>query len=126
MLALDLHRQFWTHGGDRVSKLDYETLDVISELATGDAELQTATTADADVAALDEADGLDRANIGIDLATTYTLGLSGVYYLLDCDNTVFVAGSKSIVTYRDAGYMSPIELGDGKSKTDDRPQCRAD
>jgi len=58
---------------------------------------------------------VDLANTAIAMATQYLLGLSGVYYLLDVDNTLFVAGSESIVAYHDVDPedpASPIEVRD--------------
>jgi hypothetical protein len=108
----DGKRVIWTNGGDRISKLDYETLEVIAELPIGDAPPQSSEQADADIARLDAVEGLDRANTGIELAVQYMAGLSGVYYLLDVDNALFVAGSESIIAYCDDGRPSPVRLRD--------------
>lgn len=111
----DGRRTIWSNGGDRISKLDYETLDIIDELELPDKELQTEAQADADIAELDGLEGRALADAGVAKATQYLTGLSGVYYLLDADNTLFVGGSESILAYNDSDPSdpdSPIEQRD--------------
>jgi len=87
-------------------------LEVIAEPPIGDAPPQSAEQPDADIAKLDAVEGLDRANTGIELAVQYMAGLSGVYYLLDVDNVLFVGGSESIIAYCDDGRTAPVRLRD--------------
>ncbi|MDX1734579.1 MAG: hypothetical protein R3228_09430 [Halioglobus sp.] len=110
-------RAIWSNGGDRISKLDYDTLAVIDEYPLTADPLMTPAEADAEIALLDSLSGADLANAGFALAIEYLLGLAGVYYLLDSDNTLFVGGSDSIIAYRDvdpnpADQNSAIEMRD--------------
>ncbi|MCD9624677.1 hypothetical protein [Rhabdothermincola salaria] len=109
----DGRRVIWSNGGDRISKLDAETLEVLAELPLPDKEPVTSEMADAHIAELDGLEGRALADAGIGLAAQYLTGLSGVYYLLDRDNTLFVGGAESILAYRDVDPddpASPIEL----------------
>ena len=117
----DGSRVVWTNGGDRISKLDYDTYDVLAELAIGDTQL-TAAEADAEIEILDTLEGRALADAGVGMATKYLFGITGVYYLLDVDNTLFVGGADSIIAYRDtdpADPTSPIEIRDEWARPDD-------
>ena len=111
----DGRRVIWSNGGDRISKLDYDTLAVLAEYTLPGKTLLDAATADAEIAQLDglQGEALALALQGVMLAAKYLTGLAGVYYLLDVDNTLFVGGPKSILAYRDtdpSDPTSPIEL----------------
>ncbi|GAB5453614.1 MAG: hypothetical protein Hals2KO_39420 [Halioglobus sp.] len=108
-------RAIWSNGGDRISKLDYDTLDVISEYALKPT-LQTAAEADADIALLDSLSGADLALASIPLAVEYLTGLAGVYYLLDAENTLFVGGTDSVVAYGDVD-ANPADQNSAITKT---------
>lgn len=120
----DGRRVIWSNGGDRISKLDYDTLEVLAELPLPDKTLLSAKDADADIAKLDGQEGIELADTAIAMATQYLLGLSGVYYLLDIDNTLFVGGSESVIAYQDVDpgdpassievrdeWVKPVEIG---------------
>ena len=94
-------RAIWSNGGDRISKLDYDTLAVIDEFTLPGKTLMTSEEADAVILDLDSKSGADLARAGLDYAIEYLLGLAGVYYLLDKDNTLYVGGSESILSYGD-------------------------
>jgi hypothetical protein len=118
----DGERVIWSNGGDRISKLDYDTLDVLAELPVGDGQLHTEEQADEEIASLDDTEGLERAEAGLTLATQYLVGLSDIYYLLDADNTLFVGGSERIAAYQDTDPSDPtsaIELRDEWQSPDD-------
>lgn len=117
----DSSRVIWSNGGDRISKLDYETLAVIDELllpVAGDPAWAplSAAAADQEIATMDSLLGLDLANQGLALGGKYFgEGLSGVYYLLSADNVLYVGGSDSLLAYADitAGVQkSKIKLRD--------------
>ncbi len=111
----DGRRVIWSNGGDRISKLDYDTFEVLAELEVGDGGLLSTETADAEIEALDETQGAEMATIGLAMATEYLVGLSDIYYILDSDNTLFVGGSERIAAYRDtdpSDPASPVELRD--------------
>jgi hypothetical protein len=111
----DGRRVIWSNGGDRIVKLDADTLDVLAELPLPGVELQGEAAADQAVATLDGLHGRALADAGVQLAAQYLRGLAGVYYLLDADNTLFVGGSDAIVAYHDVDPgdpASPIEVRD--------------
>ncbi len=112
----DGRRVIWSNGGDRISKLDHDTLEVIDELPIPGRDLLTAEQADGDIAELDRLEGSELADAGIALAARDLAGFAGVYYLLDADNTLFVGGADSVIAYRD------VEPGDADS--DDRGERR--
>lgn len=108
-------RVIWSNGGDRISKLDYDTLDVLAELPLAGSQLQTSIEADSAIAELDRLSGVDLANVGLQYAAKYLAGVAGVYYLLDKDNTLFVGGTDSVVAYTSedpADPSSPIKVRD--------------
>lgn len=118
----DGRRVIWSNGGDRISKLDHDTLDVLAELPIPGRTLQSAEQADADLARLDSLSGVELAAEAVTLATQYLVGLAGVYYLLDADNTLFVGGAESIIAYRDVEAGDPtsaIEVRDEWIKPDE-------
>ncbi len=108
-------------GGDRISKLDHDALEVLTELPLDDRALQTA--AEAEIAILDGLAGVERANAGIVMATRYLLDLTGIYYVLDADNTLFVGGPNSIegwvvVVERDFSNYAAIEIVGAQGASD--------
>ena len=109
-------RVIWSNGGDRISKLDYQTLEVLAELPLPGKDLLSEADADAHIADLDAAEGRDMADLGVQLAAEFLTGLSGVYYLLDADNTLFVGGSDAIFAYRD------VDPGDPASEIEQRDE----
>lgn len=109
----DGRRVIWSNGGDRISKLDHDTLEVLAELPLTDGPLMTAAEAEAEIAVLDELTGADLVDAGLGMAVRYLIGLAGIYYVLDADNTLFVGGADSIVAYADADRAdpeSPVEV----------------
>lgn len=106
----DSSRVIWSNGGDRISKLDYQTLAVIDELLLS-AEPQSAEVADAEILKLDSLEGEALAAEGVQLAFKYlSAGISGVYYLLSAENVLYVGGSESFLAYNE------IDPSDQKSK----------
>jgi hypothetical protein len=108
----DGSRVIWTNGGDRITKLDYDTLAVLDELPLPGRQLMTADAADAAIDRLDALEGPELATASLEYAAQYLAGLSGVYYVLDRDNTLFVAGAESIIAYGDgfADRGAPITV----------------
>jgi hypothetical protein len=111
----DGSRVIWSPGGDRISKLDAKDLHVLADLPLPGKARQTAAQADTAIATLDGQSGTQLATTAIGFAAQYLQGLSGIYYVLDRDNTLFVAGADSVLAYHDtkAGDpASPIEERD--------------
>jgi hypothetical protein len=119
-------RAIWSNGADRISKLDYETLEVIDEYFLEDSAVYktnegpvSAEEADKELWKLDflpkwSYTGLATVAASIPLATKYYAGgLAGVYYLLSADNVLFVGGKESILAYADENpgdHQSAITL----------------
>jgi hypothetical protein len=99
-------RVIWSNGGDRISKLDAETLQVLAELPLPGKTLQTSQQADAELATLDALHGDQLAMAGLAMSAKYLQGLAHVYYVLDSDNTLFVGGANSVIAYGDDGMRS--------------------
>lgn len=107
-------RVIWSNGADRISKLDYDTLEVIDEYFLENAPVYlsnegpvTEEQADSDFKMIDwlpkwRWTGLATVASTVSLAKTYYGGgLAGVYYLLSSDNTLYVGGKDSILAYGD-------------------------
>jgi len=110
----DGSRVIWSNGGERISKLDYETLDVIDEFFLEDSAIYIANggpiteeQADADFATLDSlpaepGTGVQTLQASIPFAINYlSAGTAGVYYLLSAENVLYVGGPLSIIAYAD-------------------------
>ena len=115
----DSSRVIWSNGSDRISKLDYQTLEVIDELflpVPGDPTWAplSAAAADEEIATMDSLLGEELALNALGLAGKYfSGGLAGVYYLLSADNVLYVGGSDSLLAYADVNpgvQKSKIEL----------------
>ena len=111
---LDGKRVIWSNGAERISKLDYETLEVIDEFFLEDSSIYirngggiSAEQAEADFAALDKlpkvaGSGMMTLKASMPYAKNYMAGgTAGVYYLLSADNVLYVGGAKSIIAYAD-------------------------
>ncbi len=114
-------RVIWSNGADRISKLDYDTMEVIDEYFLENSAVTLANEgpvteeqADSATSRLDwlpkwRWTGLATVAATISLAKKYYGGgLAGVYYLLSNDNTLYVGGKESILAY---GDVTPGEQG---------------
>lgn len=113
-------RVIWSNGGDRISKLDYESLQVIDEFFLEDSPAYEASEgaitteqADADIRWLDllpkwPYTGLGTLFTSVPMVKKYLgAGLAGVYYLASSDNVLYVGGKNSILAYADADPQDP-------------------
>jgi hypothetical protein len=113
-------RVIWSNGAERISKLDYDTLEVLSEFHLENSPIYLSNggpispeQADKVFARLDwlpkfSYSGLATVFTTIPLAKKYYGGgLAGVYYLLSSDNVLFVGGKESILAYADADPSDP-------------------
>lgn len=103
----DGKRVIWSNGGDRISKLDYDNLEVLAEAPVPGKELLSEAEADGILEQLDSLDGAELADVGFELSARFLAGVAGVYYLLDADNTLYVGGPDSIVAYSDVDPDDP-------------------
>ena len=95
----DGRRVIWSNGRERVVKLDYETLEVLSTFDVGDGDPSTREEWEAGVAGLDDLSGDEAIGHAVDLASRFMTGLDGVYALLDLDNTLFLGRKSCAVAY---------------------------
>jgi len=113
-------RVIWSNGGERISKLDYDTLEVISEFFLENSPIYkanegpvTAEQADAEFAKLDRRPMARFTGLATVMTTFpllkkyYASGLAGVYYLLSSDNVLYVGGKDSILAYADVDPTDP-------------------
>ena len=111
----DGSRVIWSNGADRISKIDAKTFELLAELPRPDKELLSSDEADANIALMDQQSGSELALTGLGFGAKYLLGLTGIYYALDVDNTLFIGGEDSVLAYQDQTVgdpRSPIVLRD--------------
>ena len=103
----DGRRVIWNNGSERITKLDEETFEVLASYEipgrpqTPEAEIETA------LGRLDTETGPDAIAQAMDLAVRFLMGLSGVYFVLDRDNTLFLGHPDHLVAYGDADPNDP-------------------
>jgi hypothetical protein len=113
-------RVIWSNGAERISKLDYDTLEVLSEyplknspIYQNNEGLISAEQADKVFSRLDWLPKFSYSGLATVVATIplakeyYGGGLAGVYYLLSSDNVLYVGGKESILAYADADPADP-------------------
>lgn len=103
----DGRRVIWSNGRQTIAKLDYETLEVLAVLPTGDQDVTPVATMERELQELDDLRGADAVNHALVLAMTYLQGLDGVYSLVDCDNTLFLTRKDCVVAYRETDPSDP-------------------
>jgi len=97
----DGRRVVWSNGRQTIAKLDYDTLEVLAVLPTGDQAVTPVSELQAAIRGLDELTGAAAVSHSLTLAMTYLMGLDGVYALVDCRNTLFLTRKTCVVAYRD-------------------------
>lgn len=113
-------RVIWSNGQERISKLDYDTLEVLAEYELTDAPLHklhgamfTEEEADELFDSLDSLPMFRYSGMLTVLKTIptakkyYGAGLAGVYYMLSSDNELYVAGKDAIFVYGDTDPTDP-------------------
>jgi hypothetical protein len=113
-------RVIWSNGGERISKLDYDTLAVIDEYIiksssayktnNGLVSSEQANLEFAKFDSLPKKPGTGMATVQEALPIVnryYGGGMAGVYYLLSSDNVLYVGGSTSILAYADENPSDP-------------------
>jgi hypothetical protein len=102
-LYADGRRVFWSNGIDRITKVDYETYEVLDEYFFPGAERYDETRADEAIA------GFDESNAGIyAIYRSYSemsklRDLANIYTLLDRDHVYYVGSKTGLITaYADA------------------------
>ncbi len=97
----DGRRVIWTKGTDRISKLDYETLEVLADFPLPGRKFWTA---DEFFTAYDEILNAPPGQQGVNLLLlgSQTQTLEGAYPVLDRDNVLYVGYNREVVAYKDA------------------------
>ncbi len=92
-------RVIWANPRGRIVKVDHETLQELAvlELDTGPAHDLNAH--EAAIEGLDNLTGDDAIALAASLSLTYMLGVTGVYYVLDCDNTYFIGYDDHVAAF---------------------------
>jgi hypothetical protein len=111
----DGRRVLWSNGGESIVKLDHESLEVLAtHPIPGKAQTEPAEW-ERSIAALDGLAGQEAIDCAIELSLAHLVGLAGVYYALDRDNTLFVGGTDDVVAYADDDPTDPaspiVEIG---------------
>ncbi len=103
----DGRRVIWSNGRQTIAKLDYDTLEVLTTLPTGDQDITPQAELEEHVRGLDELRGQEAVDHAISLAMQFLVGLDGVYALVDCDNTLFLGRKAAVVAYVETDRRDP-------------------
>jgi hypothetical protein len=103
----DGRRVVWSNGRQTIAKLDYDTLEVLTTLPTGDQPVTDVADLEKAIRGLDDLRGDDAISHALTLAATHLMGLDGVYSLLDCDGTLFLTRKRCVVAYSEADRSDP-------------------
>ena len=98
----DGKRVIWSNGRQTIAKLDYDTLETLAVMPTGDELVTPIPELEADIRGLDELRGQEAIAHALTLAITYLMGLDGVYSLVDRDNALLLTRKDCVVAYRDS------------------------
>lgn len=118
----DGRRVIWSNGRQTIAKLDYDTLEVLAVLPTGDEPVTPVEVLEEGLRGLDELRGREAVDHALVMAMTYLVGLDGVYALVDCDNTLLLTRKDCVVAYRETDPTdpaSPIEVAARWDKPDE-------
>ena len=104
----DGRRVIWSNGRETIVKLDYDSLELLAEHEIDGAGGPTPQAQlEANLAGLDEKEGWEAIEHGIELSLRYMTGLDGVYSLLDRDHTFFLGRKDHAVAYVDTDPTDP-------------------
>jgi hypothetical protein len=103
----DGRRVIWSNGRQTIAKLDYDTLEVLTTLATGDQEITPQPELEEHLVGLDELRGQEAIDHAVTIAARYLVGLDGVYALVDRDNTLFLGRTTAVVAYVETDQRDP-------------------
>jgi hypothetical protein len=104
----DGRRVIWSNGRQTIAKLDYDTLEVLGTLSTGDQPEMPQSEMEDYVRGLDTLRDRALVDHAIVMAFTFLVGLDGVYAVVDCDNTLFVGRKDAVVAYADEVAGDPV------------------
>ncbi len=103
----DGRRVIWSNGRQTIAKLDYDTLEVLATIETGNGPLVPQAEMEEGLRRLDELRGQDAVDHAIVMGLTYLVGLDGVYALVDRDNTLFLGTTTTVVAYVESDPTDP-------------------
>ena len=103
----DDRRVIWSNGRQTIAKLDYDTLEVLATIETGDQSIISQAQMEDDLRKLDELRDQAAIDHAITMGLTYLVGLDGVYALVDCDNTLFLGTTTSVIAYSESDRRDP-------------------
>jgi len=106
----DGRRVIWSNGRQTIAKLDYDTLEPLAVLPTGDQPVAPVPELEQAIRGLDELRGQEAVSHALALAVRYLMGLDGVYALVDRDHTLFLTRRDCVVAYRDTDPADPASL----------------
>ncbi len=104
----DGRRVVWSNGRQTIAKLDYDTLELLTEhvIVGGEGKTPQADLED-NLRGLDDKEGWDAIEHAINLSLRFMTGLDGVYSLLDCDHTFFLGRKDHAVAYVETDPADP-------------------
>ena len=103
----DGRRVIWTNGREHITKLDYDTLEVLASFPLVSDDLVGVEEMESYVKGLDELRGQQAIEHAIVLAMRFMVGLDGVYALLDRDHTLFLGRTNGAVAYIETDPTDP-------------------
>ena len=100
----DRKRTIWSNGREKIVKLDYATLEVLSELdfmhERPDEIVSNHSEWEAGIADLDNFDDEEKLlQNAINLGARFMTGLDGVYSLLDTEHVMYLGRKQGVVAY---------------------------
>ena len=98
----DGRRVIWLNPRGRIVKLDYDTLEVLAVLELDNGPAYDLAAHEAAIVGLDTLTGMEAIGHAATLSVTYLVGVTGVYYVLDCDNTYFIGYDDHVAAFGDA------------------------
>ena len=98
----DGRRVIWVNPRGRIAKLDYDTMELLATLELDNGPDYDLAAHEAGLEGLDSLTGMDAVMHAVSLSTTYLTGVTGVYYVLDCDGNYFIGYQDHVVAFGDA------------------------
>jgi hypothetical protein len=103
----DGRRVVWSNGRENIVKLDHATFAELARYPIPGVAPTSPEQMEADLASLDALEGQARLTLALQLAARDLMGLAGVYYVLDVDNSLFVGGAEEVVKYGETDPGDP-------------------
>ncbi len=98
----DGRRVLWMSPRGRVVKIDCDTFELLSTLELDLGPDHDVDTYEEAITALDTLTGMDAVMHAATISATYLTGVTGIYYVLDCDGTYFIGYEDHLIAFGDA------------------------